>query len=172
MGFGLFNEKHTAPVTALYEQIEQLKLEHKKEIDQLKQDFSRKFENQKFDFEFTLKKAQMEKEFDLKKLSDEKTFELKKLSDEKEMQIQSLKKQLEQNQQKGESDTKNLTDSLKNEYDKASMNVVIERDIANQKVAYLEKAFDTLGFDVKDMKSILDKLVDGLIAKNEINIIK
>lgn len=34
------------------------------------------------------------------------------------------------------------------------------------------KAFDNMGFDVKDMKEILNKLVDGLVAKNAINLIK
>jgi len=34
------------------------------------------------------------------------------------------------------------------------------------------KAFENLGFDVKDMKEILNKLVDGLIAKNEIKLVK
>lgn len=34
------------------------------------------------------------------------------------------------------------------------------------------KAFENLGFDVKDMKDILNKLVDGLIAKNEIKLVK
>ena len=29
-----------------------------------------------------------------------------------------------------------------------------------------------MGFDVKDMKDILNKLVDGIVSKNEINVIK
>ena len=36
----------------------------------------------------------------------------------------------------------------------------------------LEKAFQNMGFDVKDMKGILDKLVEALVTKNEINIVK
>lgn len=52
------------------------------------------------------------------------------------------------------------------------------RDLTIQKERYadrasmLEKAFENMGFDVKDMKEILGKLVDGLIAKHEINVIK
>lgn len=39
-------------------------------------------------------------------------------------------------------------------------------------VAMLNKAFENLGFDVKDMKEILNKLVDGLVTKNTISVIK
>jgi hypothetical protein len=36
----------------------------------------------------------------------------------------------------------------------------------------LTKAFENLGFDVKDMKDILNKLVDGLVGKNTVHIVK
>jgi len=36
----------------------------------------------------------------------------------------------------------------------------------------LKKAFENLGFDVQDMKEILNKLVDGVVAKNTVNIVK
>ena len=38
--------------------------------------------------------------------------------------------------------------------------------------AILKEGFKNMGFDVKDMKNILDKLVEGVISKNEINVIK
>lgn len=58
-----------------------------------------------------------------------------------------------------------------------------EKDIENNKikqenavllkeVSILTKAFENMGFDVKDMKEILNKLVDGIVSKNEINVIK
>lgn len=40
-----------------------------------------------------------------------------------------------------------------------------------EKVTMYEKAFENLGFDVKDMKEILNKLVDGLVSKNQIQMI-
>jgi predicted nuclease with TOPRIM domain len=40
------------------------------------------------------------------------------------------------------------------------------------KVSMYEQAFKNLGFDVKSMKDILDQLVKGIIAKNQINVIK
>lgn len=50
--------------------------------------------------------------------------------------------------------------------------LTIENNKLTAKVEILEKAFENMGFDVKDMKEILNKLVDGLIAKNAINILK
>jgi len=47
-----------------------------------------------------------------------------------------------------------------------------ENGIQKAKIDILEQAFKNLGFDVKDMKDILNKLVDGLIAKNEIKLVK
>ena len=41
-----------------------------------------------------------------------------------------------------------------------------------EKVKILEAAFKNMGFDVKDMKEILGKLVDGVVSKNKINLIK
>lgn len=41
-----------------------------------------------------------------------------------------------------------------------------------KEIDILNKAFTNLGFDVKDMKEILNKLVDGLITKNEIKLVK
>ncbi len=61
-----------------------------------------------------------------------------------------------------------VTDKLKQE----NTTLRIEKERASDRAAMLEKAFENLGFDVKDMKDILSKLVDGLIAKHEINVIK
>lgn len=36
----------------------------------------------------------------------------------------------------------------------------------------MEAAFKNMGVDVKDMKSILEKMVDGLVSKNTINVIR
>jgi len=48
----------------------------------------------------------------------------------------------------------------------------IEKNTATTEAAILNKAFENMGFDVKDMKDILGKLVDGLVSKNEITVIK
>lgn len=44
--------------------------------------------------------------------------------------------------------------------------------VLSARVEILEKAFENMGFDVKDMKEILNKLVDGLVSKNSINVVK
>ena len=49
--------------------------------------------------------------------------------------------------------------------------LTISKNNSEKECEILTKAFENLGFDVKDMKSILDKLVDGLIAKNQIQMI-
>ena len=60
------------------------------------------------------------------------------------------------------------TDVLKKERDTLKM----ELNNKTKEADILTKAFENLGFDVKDMKSILDKLVDGLISKNTIQLVK
>lgn len=60
------------------------------------------------------------------------------------------------------------TDALKVE----NRDLTIQKERFADRAAMLEKAFENMGFDVKDMKEILGKLVDGLIAKHEINVIK
>lgn len=60
------------------------------------------------------------------------------------------------------------TDELKKE----NLSLQIENKQLGERAGLLEKAFENMGFDVKDMKEILGKLVDGLIAKHEINVIK
>lgn len=41
-----------------------------------------------------------------------------------------------------------------------------------KEIEILNKAFENMGFDVKDMKEILNKLVDGVVAKNQIQLVK
>ncbi len=55
---------------------------------------------------------------------------------------------------------------------KATLTLKLEKNDYKTKCEILEKAFENMGFDVKDMKGILDKLVDGLISKNEVRIVK
>ncbi len=47
-----------------------------------------------------------------------------------------------------------------------------EKGALQERVNILEAAFKNMGFDVKDMKGILDQLVKGIVAKNSINVIK
>lgn len=48
----------------------------------------------------------------------------------------------------------------------------IKTEIQKSKIEMYEKAFENLGFDVKDMKEILNKLVDGIVSKNTIQLVK
>jgi len=60
------------------------------------------------------------------------------------------------------------TDILKKE----NRELVIENGILKKEVEILRKAFENMGFDVKDMKDILNKLVDGIVDKNKVQLIK
>lgn len=48
----------------------------------------------------------------------------------------------------------------------------LENGNYKKEVEILTKAFENLGFDVKDMKAILNKLVDGVVSKNTIQLVK
>lgn len=48
----------------------------------------------------------------------------------------------------------------------------LENGNYKKEVEILTKAFENLGFDVKDMKDILNKLVDGIVSKNTIQLVK
>lgn len=47
-----------------------------------------------------------------------------------------------------------------------------ENAVLKARVEVLEKAFENMGFDVKDMKDILNKLVDGIVSKNTIQLVR
>ena len=47
-----------------------------------------------------------------------------------------------------------------------------ENAVLKKEISIIEKAFDNMGFDVKDMKGILDQLVKAIVSKNEIKIVK
>lgn len=48
----------------------------------------------------------------------------------------------------------------------------LENGNYKKEVEILTKAFENMGFDVKDMKEILNKLVDGIVSKNSIQLVK
>lgn len=73
----------------------------------------------------------------------------------------------------------NLNKSLKLKIEQATRDKELENDKLKLQVAVCEKenqilkeAFKNMWFEVKDMKSILDKLVDGIVWKNIVNIVK
>lgn len=50
--------------------------------------------------------------------------------------------------------------------------LTLENGNYKKEVEILTKAFENMGFDVKDMKEILNKLVDGIVSKNSIQLVK
>lgn len=98
---------------------------------------------------------------------------------ELEEQIFYLKRDLSVKEKDFESQERILKNELQlkinestSEKEKENNNLRERNAVLTEKVSILEKAFENMGFDVKDMKDILNKLVDGLVSKNEINVIK
>lgn len=58
------------------------------------------------------------------------------------------------------------------EYKTKIAKLELENGNYKKEVEILTKAFENLGFDVKDMKDILNKLVDGIVSKNTIQLVK
>lgn len=58
------------------------------------------------------------------------------------------------------------------ELTKQVSSLTIENGNYKKETEILTNAFKNLGFDVKDMKDILNKLVDGVVSKNSIQLIK
>lgn len=96
-----------------------------------------------------------------------------------EEKIKELRATIAQMEKDFESEKKILNNELKikideaiKEKEKENNTLSREKAVLEEKVKILEKAFQNMGFDVKDMKEILNKLVDGIVSKNEINIVK
>lgn len=50
--------------------------------------------------------------------------------------------------------------------------LTISENTVKKENEILRKAFENMGFDVKDMKEILNKLVEGIVSKNTVNVVK
>lgn len=133
---------------------------------------------------FKLQQELKEKDEMIKSLTKkiEDNLEVKKLNDE----IKNLQEQLKEEKKTSdnllkefEADKRILKRELETEIQKATAKkqeenneLLLKNAVLNEKVSILEKAFENMGFDVKDMKDILNKLVDGVVSKNTVNVIK
>lgn len=77
---------------------------------------------------------------------------------------QSLRAENQRALDRVELDKEMATQSLRNQVIK----VEHEKKTLEKEVTMLRDAFKTLGYDVKDMKELLGKLVDGLITKDTV----
>lgn len=69
-------------------------------------------------------------------------------------------------------EVQNKIDKKTEELSKLVTSLTIEKNNLQKEAEILTKAFQNLGFDVKDMKEILNKLVDGIVSKNSIQLVK
>lgn len=93
--------------------------------------------------------------------------------------IEELKQENKENEREFNSDKKILLREKEVEISKAieeSQKTLVktqqENAVLKKEVEVLEKAFENMGLDVKDMKDILSKLVDGIVLKNQVQLIK
>jgi hypothetical protein len=92
---------------------------------------------------------------------DEADIRIARLKDECEYSIECLKAGLE------------LKVSQKTQaLNKANQALTIENGVLKKEVEILNKAFESMGYDVKDTKEIIGKLVEALATKNTVNVLK
>ncbi len=135
--------------------------------------------------EFTKEKEEIDRKnkIAIEDLTIAKNREIEDLTIAKNREIETLKFNLEK-------EKKDLVYSIDRLKEEAKLSKEMQNSLTEAKIAeklleqkleaekakaeneILRKAFENMGFDVKDMKSILDKLVEGLISKNEINLIR
>ena len=98
--------------------------------------------------------------------------EISKIKAEYEEKLKKVEEKWEDKLARLESNQDVSLEEAKSELKKENSQLTIDKAILQKEVAMYEKAFENLGFDVKDMKEILNKLVDGLVSKNQIQLVK
>ena len=113
------------------------------------------------------------------KRQDEYVGKLQKEHEEKMSNLcETQRRQLEKREEDYNSQMKIANNELQMKINEAvekekaaRMEAEMNLGAAKQEISILRSAFENLGFDVKDMKEILNKLVDGVISKNEVRIL-
>lgn len=103
---------------------------------------------------------------------NELSIEISRLKKDFENETSRLKKDLESEKRILLSEIQTQVNQATEGKEKEIGKVREENSVLKKEVEILEKAFENMGFDVRDMKEILNKLVDGIVSKNEIKIIK
>lgn len=93
------------------------------------------------------------------------------LEENHEREVDNLKKDHELEMRRAEAEIDVKVAEARNEDRKKIASLELENGNLKKEVEILTKAFENLGFDVKDMKEILNKLVDGVVSKNQIQLI-
>lgn len=101
---------------------------------------------------------------EFKKCEEDLEITKKELKNVKEDHIISLKRKDDEFDQK-------VYEAQKGNVEKINK-LTMEKNSAEKESEILRSAFKNLGFDVKDMKEILNKLVDGIVSKNKIQLVK
>lgn len=107
---------------------------------------------------------------------DEISFKNKQLLDKQEFnygnQIEKLKTQVEELENKLKETSELAVKEREVAIKEETADLKLKNGVLESENAILKTGFANMGFDVKDMKGILNKLVEGIISKNEINVIR
>ena len=87
-------------------------------------------------------------------------------------QIEKLKTQVQDLENKLKETSELAVKEREVEIKEQTADLKLKNGVLESENTILKEGFKNMGFDVKDMKNILDKLVEGVISKNEINVIK
>ena len=120
------------------------------------------------------KQVVRDKEWYKKENKELKEVEVRLIKEQKE-EIEDLKREhamalVDQSRQLTQ-DSEDKVRTIKETARVETIKLTKENAVLTEKVSILEASFKNMGFDVKDMKGILDGLVKGIVAKNDIKII-
>jgi hypothetical protein len=157
----MFNRKPITPSLTEKEIADIVSKELEKQEFSLKREFAREKEEIERNNKIAIEDLNIKKGREIDVLTFKQNQEKKEL----EYKIEQLKEEASLSRKTQDSLTEAKIAEMVLEYR-------VKAETATAQNAILRTAFETMGFDVKDMKGILDKLVDGLISKNEINVIR
>lgn len=114
------------------------------------------------------------KELELKisQLKDEHQRELRNLKEDNERELKNRQEDFDSKVRILNNEILKKVDEAVKEKINENFSLKEENTSLKKEVSILQRAFENMGFDVKDMKDILNKLVDGVISKNTVNVIK
>ena len=148
------------------------KEQFEKELREVREDLGKQIQD------LIMGQKQREEALELKhnRALDESSYKNKQAIDKQEFtsgnQIEKLKTQVEDLENKLKETSELAVQERKVAIKEETADLKLKNGVLESENTILKQGFANMGFDVKDMKGILNKLVEGIISKNEINIIK
>lgn len=148
------------------------KEQFEKELAEVRENLGKKIQG------LIIVQKQREEEMDRKhsRKLDEISFKNEQTLDKQEFfygnQIEKLKTKVEDLENKLKETSELAVKEREVAIKEETADLKLKNGVLESENAILKTGFANMGFDVKDMKAILNKLVEGIISKNEINVIR